>query len=99
MKCKSYNLFFETISNKLRLNIIELLRKQPMTVGGISKGLKEEQSKISHNLKKLKDCHFVESRRQGKNMLYSLNKTTIIPLLNLVEDHVEKNCKCCGRIK
>ena len=70
-----------------------------MTVGGITKSLKEEQSKISHNLKKLKDCHFVESRRQGKNMLYSLNKTTIIPLLNLVEDHVEKYCKICGKSK
>ena len=99
MKCKSYNLFFETISNKLRLDIVELLRKQPMTVGGISKDLKEEQSKISHNLKKLKDCHFVEAKRQGKNMLYSLNKGTIVPLLNMVENHVEKHCKICGKSK
>jgi len=99
MKCKSYNLFFETISNKLRLDIVELLRKQPLTVGGIAKSLNEEQSKISHNLKKLKDCHFVEAKRQGKNMLYSLNKGTIVPLLNLVESHVEKHCKKCGKVK
>jgi len=99
MKCSSYNLFFETISNKLRMKIIKLLQKESLTVGGISKKVNEEQSKVSHNLKKLKECHFVEARRQGKNMIYSLNKGTIVPLLNLVEDHVKKHCKYCERIK
>ncbi|MBL7148283.1 MAG: winged helix-turn-helix transcriptional regulator [Nanoarchaeota archaeon] len=99
MKCKSYNLFFETISHKMRLNIIELLRNESLTVNGISKKLNEEQSKVSHNLKKLKDCHFVEAKRKGKTILYSLNKGTILPLLNMVETHVEKHCKICGKLK
>ncbi|MBU2634526.1 MAG: metalloregulator ArsR/SmtB family transcription factor [Nanoarchaeota archaeon] len=92
MKCKSYNLFFETISHKLRLKIVELLREKPLTVNEIAKKLNEEQSKISHNLKKLSDCHFVEFKKDGKNRIYSLNKETIVPLIKLVEKHVEKHC-------
>ncbi len=96
MKCKSYNIFFETISNKTRLSIIELLKSGPMSVTEICKALNEEQSKISHNLKKLADCHFLDVRQEGKQRIYSLNKDTIVPLMNLVTKHVEKFCdKSC----
>lgn len=96
MKCKSYKVFFETISNKTRLSIIELLQKKPMSVTDICEALKEEQSKVSHNLKKLTDCHFLDVEQKGKQRIYSLNKETIVPLLNLVTKHVEKFCdKSC----
>ena len=98
MKCKSYNLFFETISNKTRLSIIELLQKKPMSVTEICEKLGEEQSKISHNLKKLTDCHFLDVEQKGKQRIYSLNKDTMVPLMNLVTKHVEKYCdKSCVR--
>ncbi|MBW2983919.1 metalloregulator ArsR/SmtB family transcription factor [Candidatus Woesearchaeota archaeon] len=98
MKCKSYNLFFETISNKTRLKILELLQSKPMSVTEICKKLSEEQSKVSHNLKKLADCHFLEVEQKGKQRIYSLNKDTIVPLMNLVSKHVEKYCtKPCVR--
>lgn len=98
MKCKSYNLFFETISNKTRLKILELLNKRAMSVNEICKELNEEQSKVSHNLKKLADCHFLDVKRIGKKRIYSLNKETTVPLTNLVEKHVEKYCReICNR--
>ncbi len=98
MKCKSYNLFFETISNRTRLSIIELLQKKPMSVTEICEALREEQSKISHNLKKLTDCHFLDVEQKGKQRIYSLNKDTIQPLMDLVGKHVEKHCdKSCAR--
>jgi DNA-binding transcriptional ArsR family regulator len=98
MKCKSYNVFFETISNKTRLNIIELLQKRAMSVNDICRALKEEQSKVSHNLKKLTDCHFLDVEQKGKQRIYSLNKDTIVPLMNLVTKHVHKYCdKSCIR--
>jgi DNA-binding transcriptional ArsR family regulator len=92
MKCKSYDLFFETIASRVRMNILELLMKQPMSVNQISSALNEEQSNISHNLKKLTECHFVEAKQEGKKRIYSLNKETIEPLMKLVEKHVEKFC-------
>ena len=98
MKCKSYNIFFETISNKTRLKVLELLQSKPMSVTEICEKLDEEQSKISHNLKKLADCHFLDVEQRGKQRIYSLNKDTIVPLMNLVSKHVEKYCtKPCTR--
>ena len=92
MKCQSYNTFFETIGNKTRLNIVTILQKKPMSVTEICQELDQEQSKISHNLRCLTECHFLEVEQQGKKRIYSLNKDTIIPLMNLVEKHVSKHC-------
>ena len=52
----------------------------------------EEQSKISHNLAKLAMCSVLIVKQQGKKRIYSLNKDTVIPMLKLVEKHVEKYC-------
>jgi len=93
MTCHSYDLFFETLSNKTRMRIIEALSLGPKSVTEICKLTKEEQSKVSHNLKKLTECNFLDFKRQGKKRIYELNKDTIIPILNLVEKHVEKYCK------
>ncbi|MBW3011846.1 metalloregulator ArsR/SmtB family transcription factor [Candidatus Woesearchaeota archaeon] len=92
MKCNSYNLFFETISSPLRIRILEALLKKPMCVNEICEELGEEQSKISHNLKKLSDCHFINAEQAGKKRVYSLNADTIVPLMRLVEQHVSKFC-------
>ena len=93
MKCQSYNAFFETISSRIRLRILELLQARAMSVTEICKAVGEEQSKVSHNLKCLKDCHFLDVRKQGKKRIYSLNKETIVPLMKLVDKHVRCYCK------
>ncbi len=95
MKCPAYDLFFKTISQKGRIQILELLKNNPLSVSEIVSALGEEQSKISHNLKKLADCHIVEIKQEGKRRIYSLNKETIFPLMSLVEKHV--NAICCKR--
>jgi len=94
---KSYsNLFFETLSTKLRWKILEILREKSRTVSEICKIVKEDQSKISHNLRKLKDCHFINVKKMGKERIYSLNQETILPLLNLVDKHMKRYCcKTC----
>ncbi len=97
MKCKSYYHFFEVIANKTRFKIIECLIESPLSVSQICFLTKEEQSKISHNLKTLLACNVVEVKQEGKNRIYSLNKETIEPMLKLVEKHVQKNCNGrCG---
>jgi DNA-binding transcriptional ArsR family regulator len=82
------------------MKIIEALRQSPKSVNEISKQTNEEQSKISHNLKKLMECKFLDVKQEGKQRIYSLNKDTIIPILTLVEKHVEKYCeKICQKTK
>ncbi len=97
MKSGSLNLFFETLSNKLRLDIIDYLRSGPKTVGEMCKELKEDQSKVSHSLRRLRNCHFITVENKGKERIYSLNKDTMIPLLKLVDNHMKKYCcTFCG---
>jgi DNA-binding transcriptional ArsR family regulator len=98
MNCPSYELFFEIFSNKTRMRIIESLTLSPKSVNEICKAIGEEQSKVSHNLKKLAECNFLEVEKQGKKRIYSLNKDTITPILQLVKKHVEKYCsEACHR--
>ncbi len=92
MKASSFNTFFINFANKTKLDIIMALRKGPMNVKDIVKEVKEEQSTVSHNLKKLTECHILTVKRVGKTRVYSLNKDTVIPVLKLAEEHIKKCC-------
>jgi len=98
MKCLSYN-FFSVIGSQTRWKIIKKLYKSDMAVSEICAALEEEQSKVSHSLKVLLDCNIVFSRRDGKNVIYSLNKKTIKPLVKIVNQHTKDFCKnkCCKK--
>lgn len=99
MKTDSYKLFFHSFSNSTRLEIIKLLRKSPKHVSDICKELGFEQSRVSHNLKCLVDCGFVSAKRNGKNNVYSLDGKHIVPILNNIDDHIEKynkRLRACG---
>ncbi|MBI2649703.1 winged helix-turn-helix transcriptional regulator [Candidatus Woesearchaeota archaeon] len=94
---KPYELFFKTLANEQRLKIINLLRKCPKNVTQICKELNFNQTTVSHNLKKLKTCGFVFNKKNGKERIYSINKTTIKPLMELIDKHTDKFCRhlCC----
>ena len=97
MKCLSYNHFFEVFANQTRLKIIESLIESPKCVSDLCDEIKEEQSKISHNLKILTGCNFIKVEQDGKKRVYSINSDTIKPLMELANRHVTTLCggKCC----
>jgi len=74
MKPASYNVCFETLANKLRVDIIEALREKELSVSEIAKEVGAEQSRVSHALERLKKCGFVEFKQDGKKRVYSLEK-------------------------
>ena len=92
MSKKSYNNFFSNFANRTRFGIIMALRKGGMNVTEIAEALGEEQSKVSHNLKTLTGCHILSVKQEGKHRIYSLNKDTVLPMLELVEKHVRAHC-------
>lgn len=96
MKNKCH-LFFETLGTRLKTNIIAELKEKPSSVTELAERLNQERSKVSHALISLLDCGFVSAKKDSKRRIYSLNKDTIIPLLNLVERHVKKYCKLCNK--
>lgn len=85
-----HRLFFKAFSNQTRLEIIELLKKEPLAVSEICEKTGFEQSRVSHNLKCLENCGFVHSKRNGKWKTYSLDQETILPIVNLLDKHIEK---------
>lgn len=98
MKKRAYHNFFANFANKTRLNIILCLMLHSMSVNEIAEKINEEQSKISHNLKSLIDCHILDVKKEGKRRMYSVNKKTVIPLLDVAQMHVNNNCRIkCGK--
>ncbi len=93
-----YELFFETLSNKLRIQIILALERKPMTVGELHTQLGQEQSKVSHSLEALRACRVVNVKEKGRERVYSLNKGTILPILRLIDSHACENCKMCEKL-
>lgn len=98
MFCKSYNDFFLTLANPTNQSIIQELLKKPMNVSQLVKATKLEQSQISHSLRRLYECKIVDVKRNGKQRIYSLNKDTIIPILNIVDKHAQNMCPKCMKV-
>jgi len=99
MKNSTYHVFFNTLANPLRMNIILSLKRKEKSVNELSKELEIEQSKISHALALLRCCNVVKVKQKGKQRIYLLNKDTIIPMLNLIEKHATAHCKKCSACK
>jgi len=97
MSCSAYYVFFRNLANPLKMRIVMELKKNPLSVNDLTERLKAEQSKVSHALANLKACNIVNSRVEGKQRIYSLNKKTIIPMLNIIDEHKKSYCKgeCC----
>jgi ArsR family transcriptional regulator len=89
---KAYKLFLNTLSSEQRLRILNLLRKKEMNVSEIQKETGFEQSVVSHSLRRLRRCGFIEQKVKGKYRYYKINEKTIKQVLNLIEEHMEKNC-------
>ncbi len=88
-----HKLFFETLGNRTRWNIIHLLLGKSHRATDIAVRLGCEQSLVSHHLKRLEACGFVRVNTNGTERIYSLNTETIRPLSKLVDKHVTKFCK------
>lgn len=93
-----YYLFFGNLANPLKIEIITLLKEKNMSVLELANELKAEQSKISHALSSLKNCSIVNVKSEGKKRIYSLNKETILPMLEIIDKHEHKFCEKCKAI-
>lgn len=96
-KCayKTYHYFFNNLANPLKIDLVVCLKEKDKNVTELCKELKVEQSKISHALASLKTCNIVQSKKEGKNRIYSLNKKTILPMLKLIDKHSKTQCENC----
>ena|SRR3989338_5589217 len=95
-----FRTFFGTLANQYRLDIIGALRKKEMSVTEICSATGFKQPTVSHNLKRLQHCGFVFMEQQGKEHVFSLNKKTIKPVLEMMHSHMSQYCsKICPAVK
>src|SRR3989344_5992410 len=80
----AYKIFFGTLNSESRLKIINLLRSGKKNVSEVMKDLNMDQTAVSHDFSRLKQCGFVECEIEGKFRYYKLNEETIKPLMGLI---------------
>ena len=78
------------LSHSVRIEILNLLNEENLTVGEITKKLLRPQANISQHLARLREVHLVESTRNGMNVEYSLSASTIPELLTLLGELAER---------
>lgn len=80
----------KTVAHPLRLGIIHLLEQYPrLTVSEICEKLDSEQSLTSHHLQNMRIKGLLSSKREGRNILYSLKERDISLIIECLE-----NCNC-----
>ncbi|MSS74117.1 ArsR family transcriptional regulator [Candidatus Pacearchaeota archaeon] len=88
----AYKVFFGTLVSESRLKIIDLLKHERKNVSEIISELGMDQTSVSHDLARLKQCGFVTVEIEGKYRYYNLNEKTIVPLLKIIEKHMSQYC-------
>src|SRR3989344_4111553 len=88
----AYKIFFGTLISEPRLKIINLLRKGKKNVSQIIEELKMDQTSVSHDLSRLKQCGFVNCEVEGKYRYYKLNEQSIKTLMEIIEKHMSEHC-------
>ena len=104
---KPYALCFDTLSNDLRLKVITSLQQKEKSVQELSEQLGVEQSRLSHSLRVLRECNYVNVHSKGKERIYSLKQGVLTSLTSgkksvfqLLDEHIEHYCHNeCNKLK
>lgn len=84
------NNLFKALSDPSRRKIIQLLKEGDLTAGEIADHFDMTKPSISHHLNLLKQANLVLSQKQGQNIIYSLNTTTLQDALSFFFDLINK---------
>jgi ArsR family transcriptional regulator, lead/cadmium/zinc/bismuth-responsive transcriptional repressor len=82
--------FFKIFGDRSRVSIIWALSESEMCVHQLCITLDMKQSAVSHQLKTLRQARVVKSRRDGKNIYYSLDDDHIRKLINFGMEHLDE---------
>lgn len=77
MDQKKYSKYFKAFGDPTRLRILWLLSSRPMTVGEITAEVGLSQPTISRHLAILREAGAVNDRRDGQQVIYSINRVEV----------------------
>lgn len=79
---------FRAIADPTRRRILRLLGDREMCAGDLAAKFPITAPSMSHHFRVLKDAELVFERREGRQVLYSLNTTAMQDLLTVMMDLV-----------
>jgi ArsR family transcriptional regulator len=82
--------FFKIFGDLTRLKIIDALSNSEMCVCDLVALLNMKQSRISHQLKNLRQHNVVKNRREGRNVYYSLNDEHVETIFEIGIVHLKE---------
>ncbi len=88
--------FFDLFGDRTRVKILLALDSGEMCVCDISETLGMSMSATSHQLRMLREAHLVSSRREGKNIFYSLCDDHVRLVLETAVEHLSERPRLCG---
>ncbi|MDO5048185.1 MAG: metalloregulator ArsR/SmtB family transcription factor [Anaerococcus sp.] len=81
---------FKVFADNTRMRILYRLFDREESVGDIALNLDMSQSAISHQLSYLRETNLVKSRREGKNILYSLSDSHVKLIIKMGLEHIKE---------
>lgn len=89
---KLYDLaeLFKIFGDSTRIKILYALFEAELCVCDIAQLLKVSQTAVSHQLRVLKTNKLVKSRKEGKNVFYSLADDHVYSIINQGMDHINE---------
>ncbi len=80
--------FFRTFGDSTRIRIVSALTGGELCVADIAATLDVSVSAISHQLRILRQAKIVRTRREGKQIFYSINDDHVGVLFSVALEHV-----------
>jgi ArsR family transcriptional regulator len=87
------NAVFKALADPTRRRILQMLNRGEMTAGDLAKGFDISAPSMSHHFNILKEADLVLARRDGQQILYSLNTTVFQDLVTVLLETFGKAAK------
>jgi len=85
--------FFKGFADPIRIAILEQLREGDRCVGELAEAVGCSQPRISNHLACLRWCQFVQTRKNGNQVIYSLRDERIRQILALADEALTANAE------
>lgn len=81
--------FFKVLGDPTRIKMMYVMSKGEVCVQDIASALGMTKSAISHQLSGLKENKIVKSRREGKNVFYSIDDEHVETVISIAMTHIK----------
>lgn len=80
--------FFKVMGDGTRIQLLWALEQGELCVGDLAALLNMTTSAVSHQLRALRTAKLIRSRKEGKNVYYSLNDAHVKDILEKALEHI-----------